>query len=151
MRAKYRKNMSIKDKLSERFTIKQDGCWEWLAGKDKNGYGRIWHNNQNSTAHTVAYSIFVGPIPDGLHIRHSCDNPSCINPDHLELGSHADNMKDKSIRERVHGEKNPNAKYTDEVRAMAKQWTGTLKEFTSLTGMSGPYLSTLRKNMSKFA
>jgi hypothetical protein len=86
-----------------------------------------------------------------LHIRHSCDNPSCINPDHLELGSHADNMKDKSIRERVHGEKNPNAKYTDEVRAMAKQWTGTLKEFTSLTGMSGPYLSTLRKNMSKFA
>lgn len=140
----YRKNTPILDKLIERYSS-NGNCWEWIAGKDKNGYGRIWYNDQNATAHTVAYSVFVGPIPEGLHVRHTCDNPSCINPDHLELGTHADNMRDKSIRKRIHGEKNPNAKFSDEVREMAKHWKGSLKDFTALTGMSGPSISNLRK------
>lgn len=140
----YRKNTPILDKLIERYSSK-GMCWEWIAGKDKNGYGRIWHNGQNSTAHTVAYSVFVGPLPKGLHVRHTCDNPACINPKHLELGTHADNMRDKSVRKRIHGCKNPNAKYSDESRELAKTWKGSLKDFTALTGMSGSYLSSIRK------
>lgn len=106
---KRKHNVPILDKLIARYK-KEGTCWNWTSGKDVNGYGRLWYNGQNSTAHTVAYSVFVGPIPKGLEVRHKCDNPSCINPDHLELGTHADNMRDKSIRKRIHGEKNPNHK-----------------------------------------
>jgi hypothetical protein len=109
MRAKYCRNVPILEKLIARY--KTNGpCWEWTAAKDRCGYGRIWHNNTNQTAHTVAYTTFVGSIPDGRHVLHSCDNPSCINPDHLSLGTHADNMRDKSIRGRISGDKNPMSK-----------------------------------------
>ena len=106
MRAKYRRNVPILDKLIERY-ISRNGCWEWTAGTDGCGYGRIWFNNKNQTAHTVAYSVFVGPIPDGQHVLHSCDNPKCINPSHLSLGTHLDNMRHKAERGRVSGDKNP--------------------------------------------
>ena len=150
MRTPYLKNVPILDKLIQRY--KSNGsCWEWTAGKDVNGYGRIWYNGENQTAHTVAYSVFVGPIPNGMHLRHSCDNPCCINPAHLELGTHADNMKDKSVRRRIHGEKNPNAKYSDEQRELARNWKGSPKELSEQTGMSAAYICNLRKNMQKFS
>lgn len=144
MRAVYRRGVSILDKLIERY--KSNGnCWEWEAGKDKNGYGRIWYNNKNQTAHTVAYSVFVGEIPNGLHVRHSCDNPSCINPDHLILGTHAENMKDKTTRRRIHGCKNPAAKFSDEKRELARTLQGRVKDVAALLGMSACYVCVLRK------
>lgn len=104
---KYRKNYPLELKFLERM-LQGDGCWEWIAGKDTDGYGRIWVG-KNKTAHTLAYELFNGPV-EGLHVLHTCDNPGCVNPDHLVLGTHSDNMRDKSVRKRVHGEKNPNYK-----------------------------------------
>lgn len=144
MRAKYRLHTPILDKLIERYQS-NGSCWEWKAGRDKNGYGRIWHEGQNQTAHTVAYSTFVGAIPEGLHVRHTCDNPSCINPDHLVLGTHADNMEDKSTRKRIHGTKNPASKFTDEQRELAKTLPGKLKDVADFLGMSACYVCSLRK------
>lgn len=95
----YRRHYPIKQKLEERCD-KTDTCWNWTAAKDSCGYGRIWHNEKNSTAHTVSYSVFRGEIPEGKHVLHSCDNPSCINPEHLWLGTHADNMADKARKKR---------------------------------------------------
>ena len=106
MKTPYLRNVPILDKLIQRYQT-NGTCWEWTAGKDSCGYGRIWHNGENSTAHTVAYSVFVAPIPEGKHVLHTCDNPCCINPAHLELGTHADNMRHKSERKRIHGNKNP--------------------------------------------
>jgi hypothetical protein len=75
---------------------KTDNCWLWLAGKDKDGYGLI-RNNQgvHERAHRLSWTMHRGAIPNGMQICHECDNPPCVNPDHLFLGTHQDNVDDK--------------------------------------------------------
>ena len=75
-------------------------CWEWTACIESNHYGRVWFNNRKALAHRVAYQLAKGEIPDGLVVRHTCDNPACCNPDHLILGTQADNMVDMVKRKR---------------------------------------------------
>lgn len=60
------------------------GCWVWVAGLDRHGYGRFKFGGRVQGAHRVAWLLMRGPIPDGMHIDHLCRNPSCVNPDHLE-------------------------------------------------------------------
>lgn len=79
--------------------IKTEGCWNWTARKTPQGYGRISINNVNKLAHRAAYEFMVGPIGD-LHVLHRCDNPSCVNPDHLWLGTNLDNVADKVAKGR---------------------------------------------------
>lgn len=76
------------------------GCWEWTANALKSGYGRFKLDGKQMYAHRVAYELMVGLIPPGVKVRHKCDNPPCVNPDHLELGTHADNMRDRDERGR---------------------------------------------------
>lgn len=76
------------------------GCWLWTGHVDRCGYGKICVNHRNINSHRAAWAAFRGPIPDGLHVLHSCDVPSCINPDHLFLGTHADNMRDRMVKGR---------------------------------------------------
>lgn len=69
------------------------GCWLWKHGTHKFGYGFFKHAGE-VTAHRVSWVLHNGPIPDGMHVLHRCDVPQCVNPDHLFLGTHTDNMKD---------------------------------------------------------
>lgn len=71
-----------------------DGCWEWCGSRVGAGYGRLIVEGQAIGAHRLAYEVFVGPIPDGLWVLHHCDNPPCVNPDHLFLGTALDNTRD---------------------------------------------------------
>ncbi len=66
-------------------------CWEWLACKTEDGYGRFWIDPRLWQAHRVAWVLTYGPIPEGLHCCHHCDNTSCCNPYHLFLGTDKDN------------------------------------------------------------
>jgi len=72
------------------------GCWLWTGATNSRGRGSVGipGSRQTITAHRLAYLLFRGPIPDGLHVLHSCDMPLCVNPDHLFLGTHQDNMDD---------------------------------------------------------
>lgn len=70
------------------------GCWEWIASRIRNGYGQFRLNGKMVLAHMVSYELFVGSIPDRMFVCHSCDNPGCVNPDHLWIGTSKDNHQD---------------------------------------------------------
>ena len=77
-----------------------DDCWEWQAYKNKAGYGVIKFDGKAKLANRMAYLLTFGEIPAGQMVRHKCDNPSCCNPAHLELGDQFDNMRDMMQRRR---------------------------------------------------
>lgn len=77
-------------------------CWEWTGSTLNNsGYGQFKVGAKNQLAHRVAYTFRNGSVPDGLDVLHKCDNPKCVNPDHLFIGSHKDNMVDKTKKGRT--------------------------------------------------
>jgi hypothetical protein len=84
---------------------KTDSCWQWLAHKDQNGYGQFSFKGKVEYAHRVSYILFNGEFDNNLQICHSCDNPSCVNPEHLFLGTHKENMIDMSKKLRQHSQK----------------------------------------------
>lgn len=123
----------IRRPLNDRFyakVFKTEGCWIWTGAKDKFGYGSIgsggWHG-ATLKAHRVSYEIHVGSIPNGKHVLHRCDNPRCVRPTHLFLGTHADNMADSAAKGRakgpsLKGEQNPNRRFTaSEIRFIRRQ------------------------------
>lgn len=72
-------------------------CVEWPGARDRYGYGRLGRMK----AHQMMFELFVGPIPNGLSVLHSCDNPACINPAHLRVGTHAENMAEMRLKGRA--------------------------------------------------
>jgi hypothetical protein len=95
------------------------GCWEWQAGKHKVGYGAspFWCGG-GRYAHRAMHAAVIGEIPKGMYVLHSCDNRLCINPEHLSLGTHLDNIKDMHAKNRQRGgsmpnEENPSCKFTN--------------------------------------
>lgn len=87
----------------ERFWEKVDqsgDCWLWMGGRNDDGYGIVQWEGHVTGAHRVAYEISVGPIPEGKLVLHSCDNPSCVNPNHLWIGDQSDNAADSVAKGR---------------------------------------------------
>lgn len=101
--------MTITDKDEVRFWMKvkssKDGCWEWTAAKIRQGYGRFHIKicGKFKTVHAshISWVLHYGAVPSDRFVCHHCDNPSCIRPDHLFLGDHNDNMKDRNKKGRA--------------------------------------------------
>lgn len=91
--------MQVPQNVEERFLAKVDksganGCWNWTAAGRGNGYGTIKIDGKARDAHRVAHEMWIGEIPKGMVVMHKCDNRSCVNPEHLQLGSYRDNHTD---------------------------------------------------------
>ncbi len=104
--------------LQERFEDKVElipfsTCHFWNACANHRGYGQISIGAKMVSAHRASYELYVDKIPEGMHVLHKCDNPPCVNPDHLFLGTNYDNVKDRDSKGRqvsAKGEDNPGAK-----------------------------------------
>lgn len=75
-------------------------CWLWIASRNSYNYGRFWFQRRLLYAQRFAYELVVGPIPKGMITMHECDNPPCVNPSHLKLGTNKQNSEDAKIKGR---------------------------------------------------
>jgi HNH endonuclease len=103
---KARTNEELKDRLLERCEVDANGCWRWLGASTGNGYGWMGYQGKSEYVHRVAAIIFLDYDPQtGLFVCHNCDTPICFNPNHLFIGTAADNMRDAASKGRMTGKK----------------------------------------------
>lgn len=138
--------------FEERFWVKVNmlgDCWEWDAYRKPNGYGQFTlFKGKFVGAHTISYALTFGPIPAGCVICHHCDNPPCVNPSHLFLGTQSDNAHDMFAKRRAtrsRGTDRFNARLTEEdvrlIRSSENYW-GLIKDLSAEFGVS---TTTIRK------
>lgn len=125
--------MNIKERFWSKTKVNSEHEWggtpcvDWTASKGWNGYGKFYLKGSYIGAHRVVFELTNGEIPDGLHVLHQCDRPECVNPEHLFLGTHADNMRDKESKGRgghrpQRGEKNGSAILQEENARLIKRF-----------------------------
>ena len=128
------------------------GCWEWQAFLDSDGYGTLRVGYKMMKAHRVSYALTFGPFDSALLVCHDCDNPSCVNPDHLFLGTNADNSADMTSKGRqAKGEANGRSKLTeaDIPAIMAQRATGaTMRAIARDFGVSHFVISNITRGKS---
>lgn len=105
--------------LEGKYTVDENtGCWEWQRHKNEDGYGTVRLNGKMWKAHRAAYALFVGDIAADMRVCHRCDNPGCVNPEHLFLGTQLDNIQDmltKGRGNKPNGTRVNTAKLTEEI------------------------------------
>lgn len=129
----YNRFIQYVDKITSK-----EGCWLWLKSKTHDNYGLFWLNDKYETSHRVSYKFFRGDIPEGKFVLHTCDNPNCVNPYHLYIGTHQDNMKDRQNRNRqAQGEKHGSVTKPEKLSRGENHWTHTNPELTTKGSKNG--------------
>ena len=127
--------------------IKTENCWLWTGRKNQWGYGVLTRLGKTCFAHREMWERAQGRSAKGLVIRHNCDNPSCVNPDHLLSGSPADNIRDKVKRGRqAKGERNGSSKLTSQqVARIRRDWQSGVSSQKALAKEHGVHIDTVHK------
>lgn len=122
-----------------------DDCWIWIAGQDKDMYGKFLVNKVQIRAHVYSWQLYTGrPVPPGIQVCHKCDHPYCVNPHHLFLGTNRDNTQDRHEKGRdAKGESHGNSKLTEE---QVKEIRELYQSGKTITQLSRLY-TTMRSNI----
>lgn len=141
-------------RLAERFWEKVDktgDCWLWTACRTSKGYGQFGIGRRVYPAHRIAFALAFEKPPDSLVVCHRCDNPPCVRPDHLFLGSQSDNLLDafaKGRGFRLTADRNPNTKLTDEQVATIRERVAAGERYTAIApafGVTPQYVGQLAR------
>lgn len=139
---------TLQQALEHRY-VKQDSCWLWTGCKDKDGYGQLFFGSKKYRSHRVAYEVYKGTIDAHLMVCHTCDNPSCVNPEHLFLGTCKDNLEDASRKRRMsEGQRNGKAKLTTLQVSEIRASTIGSSELARYYGVDRHQISRIRNNQS---
>jgi hypothetical protein len=144
-------NKGLSTPIAERFNSKVDksnpeGCWLWLGHRSSGGYGKLG----NKIASRISWEITNGAIPEGLDVCHHCDNPPCVNPNHLFLGNASDNIKDAVSKGRINhrGEKNSNAKITYSLAEEIRNSCLPYRKLAEIYGLSKAAIYYIKNNIT---
>lgn len=147
-----------KGKTEDRFWRKvdicgSDECWEWTGSRNEDGYGHFLYDEKVGLSHRYFWRLHFGGIPDGLNVLHRCDNPPCVNPKHLFLGTQKDNALDRNSKGRrtyedVSCEKNANAKLTNndvwKIRRLLEVGNLSHPEIANMFGVNRRTISSIK-------
>lgn len=143
-----RKPLSLEEVFNRHFYAgESDACWRWRGSVTNKGYGQLMSHRKQYAAHRVAYQLHIGPIPSGKMVCHRCDNPLCVNPAHLWLGTPADNMIDKVSKKRQSafpGESNQAARLTEADVRLIRQSPLSNKELAAKLSVHRATISAVR-------
>lgn len=125
----------------------ENGCWEWTASVSRDGYGFFSSNGKIRSAHRFSYEFFCGEIPSNLLVLHKCDNPRCVKPSHLFLGTVKDNVRDMVEKKRQsHGSRHWNCRMgVEEIIFIRSRLDLKLKEISEMFGISVKQASRIRR------
>jgi len=154
---KYKYRMDAKDRFFSKVDMSGD-CWLWKGTRSGGGYGNFLINGKLVRAHRWSYKFFFGELRDEDCVLHSCDNPLCVNPSHLFIGSRADNVRDMISKGRDHfpgapaGEGHPFSVLSDlevlEMRKLRSTDNLSYQELADLFGVSKPTVQAIIKGFT---
>lgn len=162
------KALIVDDLVARKIRVSESGCYEYQGAITSAGYGSIRRDHRSWQAHRYVWTLVNGQIPYGLHVCHKCDNKKCLNPEHLFLGTHLDNMRDKRAKGRenmsglrpgefrplpIYGEKSHLAKISNamvmEIRTSVLQHRTPQKAVAERVGISRAQVSRIVNNLSR--
>jgi hypothetical protein len=144
------KFMPVIDRLLSKIKVdKVAECWEWQAQRSRDGYGKLQLRGKKHLAHRLSFEVHCGPIPDGINVCHRCDNPCCINPSHLFLGTQADNIADKfakgrGVTPRLFGADHSQAKLTEADVLAIRASSASQSQMAKAFGVSKSTIGSIR-------
>lgn len=141
-------NSHTVDYIVNRITKTDNGCWLWSLKIRPDGYALCTYKRQSIYAHILSYKCFIGNIVDGLEVMHTCDVRHCVNPKHLKLGTHAQNMKDMALKHRGNFVRLTDEQIKD-IRYLVNVMGIPTNEVANQYGISQPYVSRLARHLRR--